>query len=89
MISTNIGLVHYVYLLGVVAIIVSMMLRANVVVPAILATFLVALAYSGSVITGITAIFNGSLVAAKELFNIFLVIALISPGQRSSRAPPS
>src|SRR5258708_23759368 len=72
------GLGHYIYLCGVIAIIVSMMARSNVVVAAMIATFLVALTYSGSVITGVTAIFNGSLVAAKELFNIFLVIALMT-----------
>jgi hypothetical protein len=82
----HIGLVHYVYLAGVIAIIVSMMMHANVVVPAIIATFLVALAYSGSVLTGITAIFNGSLVAAKELFNIFLVIALMTSLLNALRA---
>ena len=84
--GVQIGLVHYVYLCGVVAIIVSMMMRANVVVPAMLATFAVALTYSGSLITGITAIFNGSLVAAKELFNIFLVIALMTSLLNALRA---
>lgn len=84
--TLHIGLVHYVYLCGVIAIIVSMMLHANVVVPAIIATFLVALAYSGSVLTGVTAIFNGSLVAAKELFNIFLVIALMTSLLNALRA---
>jgi hypothetical protein len=74
----SLGLAHYVYLCGVLAIIVSMILRANVVVPAIVATLCVALAYSGSLVTGVTAVFNASLVAAKELFNIFLVIALMT-----------
>ena len=69
---------HWMYLLGVIAIIITMALRANVVVPAIVATFLVSLAYSGSVIGGLESVFNGSLVAAKELFNIFLVIALMT-----------
>ncbi len=69
---------HWMYLLGVVAIIVTMILRANVVVPAILSTFLVALAWSGSVISALESVFNGSLTAAKELFNIFLVIALMT-----------
>ena len=69
---------HWMYLLGVVAIIVTMILRANVVVPAILATFLVSLAWSGSVIAALESVFNGSLTAAKELFNIFLVIALMT-----------
>ncbi len=84
--AVHIGLVHYVYLCGVVAIIASMMMRANVVVPALIATFLVALAYSGSLITGITAVFNGSLVAAKELFSIFLVIALMTSLLNALRA---
>jgi hypothetical protein len=69
---------HWMYLLGVIAIIITMALRANVVVPAIVATFLVSLAYSGSVIGGLESVFNGSLTAAKELFNIFLVIALMT-----------
>jgi hypothetical protein len=69
---------HWMYLVGVIAIIITMALRANVVVPAIAATFLVSLVYSGSVISGLESVFNGSLTAAKELFNIFLVIALMT-----------
>lgn len=69
---------HFCYLVGVVAIVVTMIFRANVVVPAILATFAVALAYSGKVLTALQAIFMGSLTAAHELFNIFLVIALMT-----------
>jgi hypothetical protein len=69
---------HFCYLAGVVAIVATMIFRANVVVPAILATFAVAFAYSGKVLTGLQAIFMGSLTAAHELFNIFLVIALMT-----------
>lgn len=82
----SIGAVHYVYLLGVAAIILSMILRANVVVPAILATFAVALTFSGSLIGATISIFNGSLVAAKELFSIFLVIALMTSLLNALRA---
>ncbi len=69
---------HWMYLFGVVVIIITMIRRANVVVPAIAATFLVSFAYSGSVISALESVFNGSLTAAKELFNIFLVIALMT-----------
>ncbi|RAI58034.1 hypothetical protein [Roseicella frigidaeris] len=78
--------VHTVYLFGVAAIVLSMALRANVVVPAILATFAVAAAYSGSLIGATIAVFNGSLVAAKELFSIFLVIALMTSLLNALRA---
>lgn len=77
---------HWVYLLGVIAITITMIVRANVVVPAILATFLTALVYSGSVITGVTSVFNASFVAAKELFNIFLVIAFMTSLLNSLKA---
>jgi hypothetical protein len=53
-------------------------LRANVVVPSIVATFAVALAWTSSPVAALASIFNASFVAAKELFNIFLVIALIT-----------
>lgn len=69
---------HWMYLVGVVAIIITMALRANVVVPAIVGTFLVSLAFSGSIIGALESVFYGSLTAAKELFNIFLVIALMT-----------
>lgn len=69
---------HWVYLAGVAVIVLTMILRANVVVPSIVATFCVALAWTGSPISALGSIFNASFVAAKELFNIFLVIALMT-----------
>lgn len=69
---------HWAYLAGVVAIVLTMILRTNVVVPSIVFTFLVSLAWNYSPVTALGSIFNASFVAAKELFNIFLVIALIT-----------
>ncbi|MEH2471000.1 hypothetical protein V1281_007811 [Nitrobacteraceae bacterium AZCC 2161] len=69
---------HWVYIAGVAAVVLTMILRANVVVPSIIATFAVALAWTHSPVSALGSIFNASFVAAKELFNIFLVIALIT-----------
>ncbi|HWD02144.1 MAG TPA: hypothetical protein VG674_06785 [Amycolatopsis sp.] len=77
---------HWVYLAGVVVIIATMILRKNIVVPAVLATFLTALAFSHSIIRGISAIFNASLVAATNLFNIFLIIAMVTAMLHSLQA---
>lgn len=77
---------HWMYLLGVIAIIVTMVFRANVLVPSIAATFLVGLAWTGSTLGGLGSIYNASLVAAKELFNIFLVIALMTALLNSLKA---
>lgn len=72
------GAAHWVYLLSVVAIILTMVLRANAVVPSVLGTFLVVLAFTGSPIQALVGIFTASFVAAKELFNIFLVITFMT-----------
>ena len=69
---------HWVYLAGVMAVVLTMVLRANVVVPSIVATFAVALVWTHSPVSALGSIFNANFVAAKELFNIFLVIALIT-----------
>jgi hypothetical protein len=76
--ATHLTAAHWVYLGGIIVILLTMALRKNIVVPAVTATLLTAWAFSGSVITGLSSIFNASLVAAKELFNIFLIIALVT-----------
>ena len=69
---------HWLYLFGVVAVIFTMACRVNVVLPAMLATFLTALVFSGKLSIALEAIFMAPLVAGKELFNIFLVIAMMT-----------
>lgn len=85
-VSPAIGPAHWVYLIGVAIIVLTMILRANVVVPSILATFFVALAWSGNPIAALGSIFSASFVAAKELFNIFLIIALMTALLNSLKA---
>lgn len=69
---------HWIYLAGIILILVTMGMRRNVVVPAVAFTFLTALAFSGNFVTALASVFNGSLVAAQNLFSIFLVIALVT-----------
>ncbi|MRH41845.1 hypothetical protein GH741_04055 [Aquibacillus halophilus] len=68
---------HWIYGLFTLIIIITMIFRRGVVLPTLLGTFLVAWIYQGSVIDGFTAVFNANLVAAKELFNIFLIITFM------------
>ncbi len=69
---------HWIYLLGVIVILITMLTRKNIIVPAVTFTFLTALVFSHSLVTGLSAVFNASLVAAQELFSIFLIIALVT-----------
>ncbi|UNB52189.1 MULTISPECIES: hypothetical protein [unclassified Mycolicibacterium] len=68
---------HWIYLIGIVLILVTMMMRRSIVVPAVLATFLTAAIYLHSFTGGLAAIFNASLTAARDLFSVFLIIAVI------------
>lgn len=77
---------HWVYLAGLASLIAVMVMRKTVVVPAVVATFLTALVATGSFATGLGSVFRASLVAASELFNIFLIIALVSAMLSTLRA---
>jgi hypothetical protein len=74
---------HWIFLAGVVVILAAMIMRKNIVVPAVVATFLTALVYTGSLATGLSSVFNASLVAATSLFSIFLIIAMVTAMLRS------
>ena len=69
---------HWMYFAGTIIIILTMLFRQNVVVPSILVTFLVGWIFTGSFTVGLQTIFTSSLVAAGELFNIFLIIAIMT-----------
>ncbi|WP_144460644.1 hypothetical protein [Siminovitchia fortis] len=70
-------LAHWLYLLVTVIVIGTMLFRRGIVLPIIIGTFLVAAVYKGNVVSGFQAVFNANLVAAKELFSIFLIISLM------------
>lgn len=69
---------HWLYLVGVVAVVVTMGAKKNPIVPAVLFTGAVAWTYTGSLVRGVEAIFVGVLTAATDLFSIVLIIALIT-----------
>ncbi|WP_404459083.1 hypothetical protein [Oceanobacillus kapialis] len=68
---------HWLYGLFTLFIIGTMIFRKGVVLPTLLGTFIVAWVYNGSIIDGFKAIFNANLVAAQELFSIFLIITFM------------
>ncbi|WP_077303395.1 hypothetical protein [Virgibacillus pantothenticus] len=73
----ELSLSHYLYGLFTLLIIGTMIMRKGVVLPTLLGTFLIAWLYKGSIIEGFKAIFQANLVAAKELFSIFLIITFM------------
>lgn len=71
-------LAHWFYLAGTLIILLTMLFRKNVVVPAIIATFAVAFAYTGTMEAALQSTFRASLEAATSLFDIFLIIAIMT-----------
>jgi len=76
--DTHITAAHWIYLAGIVVILITMALRKEHRRARSHRDVADRWAFSGSIITGLSSIFNASLVAAKELFNIFLIIALVT-----------
>ncbi|WP_430786325.1 hypothetical protein VBD025_13505 [Virgibacillus flavescens] len=68
---------HWLYGFFTLVIIVTMIFKKGVVLPTLLGTFIIAWVYKGSLVVGFTAIFNANLVAATELFSIFLIITFM------------
>jgi len=79
----DLTMAHWLYLVGTLLIILTMLFRQNVVVPALVMSLFVAWSFTGSFLNGVQAIFNANLTAATELFNIFLIIAIMTALLRS------
>lgn len=70
-------LIHWLYALGVVVVVATMILRRNVIIPCIAFTFLIGLVYTGSLTGAASAVFTSGVVATRELFSIFFIIAIM------------
>lgn len=79
-------LAHWFYFIGTLLIIGTMLFKKNVVLPSIMVTFVVAWSFTGSFISGLQSTFRASLVAASSLFDIFLIIAVMTALLHSLRA---
>ncbi|SDC32417.1 hypothetical protein SAMN05421663_10276 [Terribacillus halophilus] len=83
---TDLTMAHWIYLAGTLLIILTMLVRQNVLVPALLMTFLVGWSYTGTLVKGLQTTFSASLTAASELFNIFLIITVMTALLQSLKA---
>ncbi|MDN5332153.1 MAG: hypothetical protein PWP45_1378 [Tepidanaerobacteraceae bacterium] len=70
-------LAHWIYALGTLAVVITMIFRRNVLIPCIISTFLIGLSFTGSLVEAVVVVFKANLAALSELGNIFLIIALM------------
>lgn len=76
--TTTLTTLHYIYLIGVIAILAVMVMRRDTPVICIGFLFLLGLAATGTLAGGIQTVFNATLYAAKEFMEIIATIALIT-----------
>ncbi len=77
---------HLVFLLGLASMITAIALRKNDMIPAIVATFATAFAFSGSVPNAIMSVFRATITSGTALFEIFIVIAAVTSMLAAMRA---
>ena len=70
-------LAHWIYALGTIAVVITMIFRRNVLIPCIVSTFLIALIYKGSLVGAVTGVFSAQMAALSELGNIFVIVGLM------------
>lgn len=68
---------HWIYLLGIITVLVTMTLRLETPLVCIVAAFVLALVTTGSLIGAVQAVFNAVQVAFAELLGIVLIISII------------
>ncbi|NLZ52302.1 MAG: hypothetical protein GX892_04000, partial [Thermoanaerobacteraceae bacterium] len=69
-------LAHWIYAFGTIAVVLTMILRRNVLIPCIVATFLIAFIYKGSLVGAVISVFSAQMAALGELGSIFVIIGL-------------
>lgn len=76
---------HFVYLLIVLIVIVTMGFRKDTVLPCILGLLIIGVMYSGSFVNGIQVVFNALMASGNKFFEIILVISLVVAMSRALR----
>jgi len=68
---------HFIYILMVLVVVVTMAFRKDTVLPCIIGLFVIGFAYGGSLLQGVQVVFNALIAAGNEFWGIILVISLV------------
>ena len=70
-------LAHWIYALGTIAVVLTMILRRNVVIPCIVSTLLIGFIYHGSLVSAAQTLFKANMAALSEVGSVFVIIGLM------------
>ena len=68
---------HYIYIIFMVIILITMILKKESVVPCVIGTFLLGLFFTNNVVPALNGVFNSFVVALNELGGIILIIGIM------------
>lgn len=68
---------HWIYILVVLAVIIAMIFRRDIVVICLMGIFFIGLQHTGSIVSSTQIVFKALLTAGKEFFGIILIFALM------------
>lgn len=74
---STLGILHYIYIIMVFVIIITMVFRKDTVLPCIIGLFMIGFASSGSLLKAVQVIFNALIAAGNEFWGIIVIISLV------------
>lgn len=74
----NLNLVHYVYLIVIVIILITICFKKDIVLPSIIGIGIVGYIYTGNIINAIQIIYKAVVVSSMEFIEIIIIISLIN-----------
>ncbi len=73
----QLGLMHYIYILMVVIVVVTMVFKKDIVLPCIIGLFVMGVVSTGSILKAVQIIYNSLIAAGNELWGIIVIISLV------------
>lgn len=74
----QLGILHYIYVIMVLIVLVTMAFKKDVVLPCIAGIFIMGVASTGSLLKGIQVIYNTLIAAGTEFWGIIVIISCCS-----------
>lgn len=81
----SLGMLHYIYIIMVLIIIITMGFKKDTVLPCIVGLFIIGFASSGSIVKAMQVIFNSLIASGKEFWSIITIISLVVAMSRALR----
>lgn len=73
----NLGMLHYIYIVMVLVVIMTMIFKKDTVLPCIIGLLIIGYVYSGNFIKGVQVIYDSLIASGKEFWGIIVIISLV------------